>query len=214
MLTNNFKPLLSWYHNQTFKNVNGDSVSKNRFLPACSYDSEGTHTYGFVNAFDYGTTAASNNCTAEQGLYSWRGIIDDGGQDADYDDEYYNYDYRNGFTIFVGNGNTAPDVNDYCLESPLELSVLSAACYNTANEVMTVRTFRNDTGSEVTIKEIGLYMFGASGWSGNEGNNSHCHYPILLGRRVLSTPVTLAAGDMYTFHYTVSFETPVFQEIN
>ena len=55
-------------------------------------------------------------------------------------------------SIVVGSGDVAPTYDDYKMGNPLNLSTVTQS-YSTNGGVMTfVKTFKNDSGSEVTVK--------------------------------------------------------------
>ena len=190
MLLNNFKPLLSFYHGSTFKDVLGNTVNKGDMLAGHTAVSSNNNHYltGSTLAYNYDATTASNTFTDEQTSYNWTGVAFTSNA---------NDIWENGFTIFVGSGTTAAAATDFKLETPLTLDVLSAACYHNANEKTVVqRTFKNTTGSSVTVNEVGCYLFRNT----YNGTNP----VILIGRTVLTTPVIIPDGDMYTFQYEIN----------
>ncbi len=72
------------------------------------------------------------------------------------------------------------------------------------NEIKNVTVvYRNDTQNTVTIKEVGMYInpinIGSSYW-GNYNQN----YILLAMRKVLTTPIAMAPGDVYALTYRVS----------
>lgn len=100
----------------------------------------------------------------------------------------------NRISIVVGSGDVAPTYNDYKMGNPLNLSTVTQS-YSTTGGVMTfVKTFKNDSGSEVTVKEVGLF--------GTPENYSCC---VVLTRTVLSSPVTIANGETKTFTVVVDW---------
>lgn len=97
-------------------------------------------------------------------------------------------------SIVVGSGDVAPTYDDYKMGNPLDLSTVTQA-YSTNGGVMTfVKTFKNDSGSEVTVKEVGLF--------GTPENDGCC---VVLTRTVLNTPVTIANGETKTFTVVVDW---------
>ena len=107
-----------------------------------------------------------------------------------------------GMYVDIGFGNTAPASNDYKLadsnacDTPTLTFVSSAVArgYPDIRNVTTV--YRNDTGSDVVVKEIGLATKGSS--TNNDAYNG------LLSRTVLDTPITVAAGETKAF--TIALE--------
>lgn len=79
--------------------------------------------------------------------------------------------------------------------------------------ITTTRIFQNITGSEVTIKEIGLYLFRSNCCAYENYLMPAGNVPIvMLGRKVLETPITLADGECYTFSYTIDMNKISFAE--
>lgn len=99
--------------------------------------------------------------------------------------------------IICGSGNTQPTVDDYCLESPLALSCISIGYTPLKDEnnnyigKQLTKTWQNNTGSSVTVNEIGA-LLNVSTTAGTASNQ------ILIERTVLETPVTVANGDSIT----------------
>lgn len=118
--------------------------------------------------------------------------------------------HNNGFTIFVGTGNAAVTANDYSLNTPVTLDVTAASCTTNANGIVTTsRTFENNTGSSVTIREIGLYIF-----------RQHTEFSgtlipvVMIGRKVLDTPVTIPNGEQRTFEYVIDMNHISFSDLD
>ena len=197
MLVNNFKILLDFDTSKVFTNTNGDLITKSD--PDSSYG----HSVGQILVpFNYQLTTSLNNMKSEctNYVYSTSGL-----SESSYTNRMLENN-GNGLTLFVGEGDTAVTANDYSLSSPLNLEVINSACYHNANNtITTVRTFRNDLEVAKTIKEVGLYIFKAT-------STGYKTYPVMIGRRILTTPVTLAPTDCYTFTYTIQFSTPTFTE--
>lgn len=204
MLTNNFKVLMNLYPDGNFKDVFGDTQAKGDILKGNSSSAfSGTDARDYksdTSRFDYVVTTATNNFTNEQTKYNWLGVISNSTTKIT---STSNLNLRyNGFVLFVGTGETAEADTDYKLNTPVELSVTSASCTHTAyNKTLVTRTFQNNTENAVTVKEVGLYLFAHQGSS-----TSTDFYPtVMLGRKVLDAPVTLAVGDTYTFTYNLDF---------
>ena len=97
-------------------------------------------------------------------------------------------------SVVVGSGDVAPTYDDYKMGNPLNLSTVTQS-YSTTGGVMTfVKTFKNNSGSEVTVKEVGLF--------GTPGDYNCC---VVLTRTVLSSPVTIANGETKTFTVVVDW---------
>ena len=199
MLLNNFKPLLQFYPDSTFVNVLGNTVSKSAVMPGQINASilNGHSWYASNLTYNYNAATGTNGYTNEQRTYSWIGAA---GQYSESD----NYRKFNGFTIFIGSGYTPAAPEDYKLENALELGVIAASCFHYANgKTIVSRSFYNNTGEYVTIREIGCYIF----------VNSNPNQPIvMIGRKVLPSPVIIPDGQQYTFTYTIDTSRVSFEE--
>lgn len=215
MLLNNFKPLVDFYEDTPMVNVLGDTVYKYHIMKGSNaqgnYNEHHNHaTYSNNLTYDYETNPNTNSFTDELELYNWTRIVGITGSDTSSDN---NRDAReNGFVIFVGSGDTAVTAADYCLDSALELAVLDASCYHNEYQRTEVRrTFQNNTVNAVTINEVGLYVFTQNNLNFEPGDTRN--FPlIMIGRRVLETPVTLQVGDSYTFTYVIDMSNITFTE--
>lgn len=190
MLLNNFKPLLFFGGSGTFIDVTGTTRNVSSYVqPTVSGGNINNHTYnGVARSFNYSATTASNRFTDEQTSYIWAVTNNYNSNSSDFT--------SNGFTIFVGTGDTTVTADDYKLDTPITLSVTSAQCtQNSDGSTVTLRTFTNNTSENVIIKEIGLYLFRYT----KDGATPI----IMLGRKVLSTPVTIPVGASYTFTWTI-----------
>ena len=190
MLVNNFKPLLWFGWQGTFKNVLGNTVNLSGYMPGITSNNvRNAYQYRGLRSFNYNYTSTTNSFTAEQTTYAWADITQysTGSSEPQL--------CSTGFVLFVGTGDTAVTADDYKLDTPITLAVTGAGCYHKADGTTVItRTFQNNTESEVTIKELGLYMFRCSGTS----------TPIvMLGRKVLTTPVVIPVGASYTFTWTI-----------
>lgn len=105
----------------------------------------------------------------------------------------------------IGSGNTAPTENDYCLESPIDLG-FSGKSYCTPildenNNIIGTQnsvTYINNTGSEVTIREIGTY------WCAFFTNASAVSW-FLIERTVLETPVVVPVNGTVTIAFNMLY---------
>lgn len=199
MLVNNFKSLIQFGNSFTFKNVAGEDVEKSTILSHYTYV---TTTNGHSNTghacYNYGMTTATNNYTNEQSKSVWKNIVQQEITKADVNGEC-------GFVLFVGSGLTTPTAEDYKLENALTLNVLGASCRHDDNITTTMRTFQNTTSENVTINELGLYLFKTT--SSSDSKNL-----IMIARKLLEAPVTLAPNETYTFTYQIKFEDFKFTE--
>ena len=202
MLLNNFRPLVSFYSKSNFVDVHGDNVAKEDFLTGHSNSGVlNSHSFKGSNlTYDYTSTTGTNNYTKEIEKYKWTGIVANSSSSSNYSDGGVPT-FRNGMVLFVGTGDTPVTANDYCLAEAKELQVTGASCTHTENETTLVtRSFINNTSEDVTIKEVGLYVF--HDFNGVT-NSNYYQYIVMIGRIVLDTPVTMAVGEGYTFTYII-----------
>lgn len=100
--------------------------------------------------------------------------------------------------LALGSGNTAPTFTDYTVTDVTAQLTFVSGSLAKINENMIIsvsQTFRNDTESAITVKEIGFGF----GQQSNQGQS----VGILLTRSVLETPVTIGAGESYSFTYSI-----------
>ena len=96
----------------------------------------------------------------------------------------------------VGSGETPATLDDTALESEFSSSVLSSVSSRTYRRrtgvAMTcTHTFRNASGSSVTVREVGMFVTTTRPWT-------------MVLREVLASPVTIPAGETRTFSATVN----------
>ena len=199
MLLNNFKLLFQFYPDSKFINVLGEEVNKGNILTG-QVDTDrcnGHCNYASNLLYNYNSTMGTNNYINEQISYSWGGVT---GNRIDSS----TYGRYNGFVLFVGSGDTAPTPDDYKLENAVELKVLTASCIHYENgRTIVSREFFNNTDEDVTIKELGCYIFA----------NMHPNQPlVMIGRKVLPQPVVIPQGQQYTFTYTIDTSSISFEE--
>jgi len=107
---------------------------------------------------------------------------------------------NNDYGIVIGSGSTAVNkCSDYALENKLNLdcsavTVNSTTCDSEKIELSAYRSFTNNTGSTVEIKEVGLYCCGRS------TSYIHC-----IDRTVLTEPITLQNGKTVKFMYMIRY---------
>lgn len=98
----------------------------------------------------------------------------------------------NRFYIAVGSGNTEPTLNDVSLESEITTLLNNGGVVNYNEYGITYSaTLTNTTGSDVIIKEYGLYVY-SGGWK-------------MLTRTVLDSPITLTDGEITTITINLGF---------
>lgn len=108
------------------------------------------------------------------------------------------------FAFGFGTGLKEPTIDDYCLESAINddvfVSVQGITSYdpNTYGSVITISQVYKYTGIEpITISEIGLFRAVQ-----HEGTRNFS--PILLIRDILSNPITVSNGDVFTVTMVLS----------
>ena len=92
------------------------------------------------------------------------------------------------FCIRLGSGVTEPTESDFKLSSAITgLTLVGSTKFNRNDtSILTVvSVYKNNTDSDITVNEIGLMFSNTSTY--------------LLGREVLDSPVTIKAGETYTF---------------
>lgn len=105
----------------------------------------------------------------------------------------------------VGTGTIPPTADDFQLNYIEDnIPCDSAVVGNSANNTKTyTATFSNPTNSDITITEMGLYgkiMYY------NDGTTGEIYYDdFLLDRTVLSTPITIPAGESKAITYELGF---------
>lgn len=101
----------------------------------------------------------------------------------------------------VGYGDTPETFDDIKLSnsnySDRKLTVLSMTSLSKSSKelINITETVRNDTDNNAIVKEIG-YICNPT----YQGNLNYC---VLLMRKVLDNPVTIAPGESYSFNYIV-----------
>lgn len=108
------------------------------------------------------------------------------------------------YGVYFGSGSTPAAKSDYTLEAPIEsgLSVTNQDGF-TANDLAdgsmewsSSYILQNTTSESITIREIGIVTP-----IGKNTSNYHC---ILMERSVLSSPVTIPAGEAYLLTYKIT----------
>lgn len=95
------------------------------------------------------------------------------------------------FFIGLGSGVTKPTESDFRLSSAITgLTLVGSTKFNRNNtSILTVvSVYKNNTGHDVTVNEIGLMY-----------SDTTDETTYLLGREVLDSSVTIKAGETYTF---------------
>ena len=107
-----------------------------------------------------------------------------------------------GWYVNVGFGDTAVDKDDYKLaddnivDSQLLTYISGAVSLSSPSIRTVVTTYRNDSGSSVTVKELGLV--GKSYNTASAANRN-----VMIARKVLDTPITVPNGVTMSFTYSI-----------
>ena len=107
-----------------------------------------------------------------------------------------------GTYIRVGTGTTAPTEDDYNLEtwnSDIVCDSISSAYTPNSTKSYTA-TFSNTTANDVQVTEIGLFVTMAI-FTDSATNDED----VLLDRTILSTPITIPAGQSKSITYEIAF---------
>ena len=171
----------TFYNNDGTNNCYGARTS----MKAIDWTSEGTqlpYLFGYNNYPSF-ISSSANQSYIEQGLRP-----------------------TNIVSMRVGTGETAVDAYDYKLDTDVtsSFSNIGFSC-NPAVSADGKVTFTvvwngtNASGSDITIKEIGLihqFALGAlNAYSYNSLRNNAPLRNVMIARHILETPVTIAAGD-------------------
>ena len=102
--------------------------------------------------------------------------------------------------IKCGTGMTAATESDYNLEAEAtDLSCDSVATAVGSNDAKTyTATFSNATDTDITVTEIGFFIYSYYGSTSNSGN-------FLLDHIILDTPITIPAGESKAITYELGF---------
>lgn len=115
-------------------------------------------------------------------------------------------DYVNGSNPYylylaLGSSTTTPTFNDYSMEESdvtSQLTYINGVVSRAIDKTILSLTqvFKNETANSITVNEIGLgYCYAYS------ATNKRA---ILIARKVLDTPVTIAPGETYNFTYSIN----------
>ena len=107
----------------------------------------------------------------------------------------------------VGEGTIPPTVNDFQLNYIYtDVSCNSAVVGNSVNYTKTyTATFSNPRNTDITITEVGLYAHTISRCIESGYISSAEYDDFLLDRTVLSTPITIPAGESKAITYELGF---------
>lgn len=197
MLTNNFKKMIMTLNgNKTGITVEG---TQGTMYQGNSNDTSiGTYTLGYNNNESTGRFVKELGNTVS-------GIFTYGNGNSNNAFNFYDpYSYKSTLAMLVGTSDTPPTVDDIKLGNQIQLTHINDSCSMIDGVISLIREFQNNTESEVTIKEVGLYVI-----SGNTGSSTSTFenlFIFLVGRNILQTPVTIPIGDIASFQYRVDFK--------
>ena len=127
---------------------------------------------------------------------------------ADTDPASNSYSGYNGCGVYFGTGTTEPTENDYNIETPLTnyniiqvntLPILTNI-YTDANDCLCVDliySIKNESNESVTITEVGMF---------SHTQQSGTHRAIMIDHTLLDEPLTMAAGEIKQFKYTIKMD--------
>ena len=107
-----------------------------------------------------------------------------------------------GWYVNVGFGNTPVDKSDYKLaddnimDTQLLTYVTGAVSLASPTIRTVITTYRNDSGSAVVVKELGLV-----GKSYNTASQTNRN--VMIARKVLDNPITVPNGATMSFTYSI-----------
>lgn len=109
-----------------------------------------------------------------------------------------------GTYVQVGTGTTAPTEDDYDLET-LNTDIVCDSIISafTSNKTKTyTATLSNPTANDIQVTEIGLFVVASIC---TDSSSSTSNRQILLDRTVLSTPISIPAGESKSITYEIVF---------
>ena len=197
MLTNNFKKMIMTLNgNKTGITVEGTQGTM--YQGNSNATSIGTYTLGYNN------NESTSRFVKELGNTA-SGIFTSGSHNSNNAFNFYEtYSYKSTLAMLVGTSDTPPTVNDIKLGNQIQLTSINDSCSMIDGVISLIREFQNNTESEVTIKEVGLYVI--SGNSTSSAGNFENLFIFLVGRNILQTPVTIPIGDIASFQYRIDFK--------
>jgi len=118
------------------------------------------------------------------------------------------------YGILIGSGTSAPSIIDHNLSQVISngasvgqmqygaVSVTGAVTNTSTNTgyITVTRTFTNNSGSSITVSEVGLVA-----WSGNFSGQSNQFYLII--HDLLPTPITVPNGSSLSISYEIQVAT-------
>ena len=120
------------------------------------------------------------------------------------------------YGVAFGSSNTAATENDYTLGSQVTgITVSTTPSVETVFDSVNYRyiakldyVVQNNTGSDVTIKEIGFFIrfLSATTRGGTPSSTSANRTSIMMDRTVLDSPVTIPSGTAGVVRYAFAYE--------
>lgn len=111
---------------------------------------------------------------------------------------------RKNTTVRVGTGDTAVTADDYDLANDVTNALSNVTnsqnlVVNDEGKLITTYLFSatNNTGNELTIKEVGIHK--ANIWGGSNG--SEPKNSCFLARKILDNPITVPNGTSFTVNF-------------
>lgn len=114
-----------------------------------------------------------------------------------------NYNLMGMLKVLVGTGTTEPSMTDYSLASDITSTLVNnatnVACCATDSSMNTVivSSFRNSSGSSITIREVGIMKTVRD----FPGYGQAINKDVLLVRFLLDTPKVVKANESFTMQY-------------
>lgn len=111
------------------------------------------------------------------------------------------------YGIPVGTGDTAPDIDDYALETQIahgigagqlqysDMAIAHPAFDATASQLTVTRDFANGSGGTVTVYEIGLIL------TMQEIDDTTCYFLVI--RDVIAGGIAIPTGQTLTVNYRI-----------
>lgn len=107
---------------------------------------------------------------------------------------------RENLSVYLGTGDTPPELTDYCLENDVSSSLNLSCAVNTGAENGAIRTVltvsgTNGTGSEITLKEFAIIK------AMHTNQSPSTTVPYMIARELLNTPKVVGVGEPFTLTF-------------
>lgn len=200
MITKNCKTLLKYSYVQSLiKSTNANSITWNntdkvKEASGTEYVLNKTNYSEFMRLFPMSSSDTIVKITSNS--------------DTDPADPQGYYAGYSGIGVFFGTGTTEPTEDDYTIEAPLNSTNMIKAnilpiltnIYTDSNDCLCVDliySIKNESDTSVTITEVGMF---------SHTQNTGTHRPIMLDHTLLDEPLTIAAGEIKQFKYTIKMD--------